>query len=224
MQTINLDAAVRKADEQASVLRAQGNIPAVIYGHGLETRSLSIPYEVFRKVYNQAGSSSLVDLTIDGKEAVKALIQDIQLDPITSKLIHVDFHQVNMKEKMHADIPLVFSGESAAVKTLGGTLIKSMDHIEVECLPADLPHEIVIDLSTLATFDDMITVGSIKPPQGVVITMDPESVIATVDEPLTEEELKKMEESQIGDVSEVKSEADEKKEEKAAEEAKNESK
>ena len=225
MQIINLDVALRDMKEQAKDLRANDRIPAVVYGHGLETRSLSVPYEPFRKAYNEAGSSTLIDLKVDGAEAVKVLIQDIQLDPISMKPIHVDFHQVNMTEKMHADIPLAFEGESLAVKALGGTLVKAMDHIEVECLPADLPHEIKIDLSTLATFDDMITIGGLNLPKGVVATADPESVIATVDEPLTEEELKKLEESQVGDVADVKSEADEKKEEKAAEsEAGNESK
>jgi hypothetical protein len=79
----------------------------------------------------------------------------------------------------------------------------------------DLPHEIEVDLSALATFDDMITVGSLKLPKGVEVTNESESIIATVDEPLTEEEMKKLEESQLGDVTAVKSEAELKKEQEA---------
>ncbi len=216
MQTITLEAKTRSSEgPKAKDLLKEHMIPAVMYGHDVETQSLTVPFADFRKVYIQAGTSSLVDVNVDGKVAVKALIKDVQVNPLTMSPIHIDFHQVNMKEKMTANIPLVFIGESVAIKVLGGTLVKSLDHVEVECLPTDLPHEIEVDLSALATFDDMITVGSLKLPKGVEVTDESESIIATVDEPLTEEEMKKLEESQLGDVTAVKSEAELKKEEEA---------
>ncbi|MFA5129699.1 MAG: 50S ribosomal protein L25 [Patescibacteria group bacterium] len=221
MQTFAIDAVARNAaDVKPTELRKQGLVPSVMYGHGVETQSIAVPAAAFRKVFAQAGSSSLIDVKVDAGTPVKALIKDVQVDPLTMTPIHIDFHQVNMKETMHANVPLVFVGESVAVKALGGTLAKSLDHIEVECLPADLPHEIQIDISTLATFDDIITVGSIVLPKGVTTEHDTHAVIATVVAPMTEEELKKLEEeSHVGDVTAVKSEADIKKEADAAAEA-----
>ncbi|MCW1888648.1 MAG: 50S ribosomal protein L25 [Candidatus Moranbacteria bacterium] len=220
MQTITLEAKTRSAKgPNATVLRKEQMIPAVMYGHGVEAQSLAVPFGDFRKVYLQAGMSSLVDVNVDGKTSVKALIKDVQIDPLTMHPIHIDFHQVNMKEKMTANVPLVFIGESAAVKVLGGTLVKSLDHVEVECLPMDLPHAIEVDLSALATFDDMISIGSLKLPKGVEVLNEPEGTVATVDEPLTEDEMKKLEESQLGDVTAVKSEAELKKEAAAAQAA-----
>jgi large subunit ribosomal protein L25 len=138
---------------------------------------------------------------------------------MSSEPVHVDFHQVRMDEKMTAKVPLKFVGEAPTVKAEGGTLVKSLDEIEVICLPADLPHEIEVDLTTLKTFDDSIAIKNLKLPKGVEATMELTATIATVAPPLTEEQLKKMEESTIGDVTAVKTEGEEKK----AEEAKKES-
>lgn len=212
MSTIALEAVARDAAERPTDVRKKGLVPSIMYGHGVEAQSIAVPAATFRKVFAQAGSSSLVDVKVGESAAVKALIKDVQVDPLTMLPIHIDFHQVNMTEKMHANVPLVFTGESAAVKVLGGTLAKSLDHIEVECLPADLPHEITIDISTLKTFDDIITVGNIVLPKGVTTEHDTHAVIATVVAPMTEEELKKLDESQLGDVTAVKSEAELKKE------------
>jgi large subunit ribosomal protein L25 len=216
MSSIALDAVARDAAVKPTEIRKKGLVPSVMYGHGVEAQSIAVPAATFRKVFAQAGSSSLVDVKVGDAAPVKALIKDVQLDPLTMLPIHVDFHQVNMKETMHARVPLVFIGESAAIKVLGGTLAKSLDHIDVECLPENLPHEITIDISTLATFDDIITVGDLVLPKGVATEHDTHAVIATVVAPMTEEELKKLEESQLGDVTAVKSEAELKKEAEAA--------
>lgn len=196
---------------------AQSRIPAVVYGNGVASRSISVERADFGRLLKAAGFSSLVDVTVDGQPSIKALIKDVQIDPVKSTPIHVDFYQVRMDKEITAEIPLKFVGESAAVKGLGGTLIKSIDQIEVRCLPANLPHEIEVDLSALATFEDAITVGSLILPKGVEATIEVTATIATVARPLTEEELKKMEESSVGDVAAIKTEAEEK---KAAEEAK----
>jgi large subunit ribosomal protein L25 len=217
MKSMTLEASARNAlGRRAKTVRREQLIPAVMYGHGVETQSISVPFQAFRKVLTEAGTSSLVDVVVDGAAPVKAIIKDIQMNPLTMSPIHVDFHQVNMKEKMTANVPLSFIGDAGAVKALGGTLVKSLDHIEVECLPADLPHEIQVDISTLATFDDKITIGGLKLPAGVTILNEPEAMVAFVEAPLSEEELKKLEESQVGDVTAVKSEAELKKEADAA--------
>ncbi|HWQ99352.1 MAG TPA: 50S ribosomal protein L25 [Candidatus Methylomirabilis sp.] len=217
MESLTLTATSRtQTGRQATQVRASNNIPAVIYGHGVEARAISIPFPEFRKVYAKAGSSSLVDVKVDDGATVKAIIQEVQLHHLTMLPMHVDFHQVRMDEKMHANVPLVFTGESAAVKSLGGTLVKTLDAVEVECLPADLPHTIEVELAVLVTFDDAVSVADLKLPKGVTILTDANQTIATVEAPLTEEELKKLEESQLGDVTAVKSEGDIKKAEEEA--------
>ncbi len=191
-------------------------VPAVMYGSGVDAMPISVGRSEFIKTYKAAGHSSLVDVTVDSASPVKAVIKEIQVNPITMEPRHIDFHQVRMDQEMEAAIPLKFIGESNAVKADAGTLIKSLDEINVRCLPGNLPHEIEVDLSALKTFDDIISVGSITPPKGVEFLDDATLTIATVARPLTEDELKKLEESQVGDVTAVKSEADLK---KAAEEA-----
>lgn len=194
-------------------------IPAAMYGKGVPSQVITLPKSAFVKMYAAAGFSSLVDIAVDGKSPVKAVIKEIQLHPLTNEIVHADFHQIRMDEKMTVRIPLVFIGESIAVKGLGGTLIKSMDEVEVSCLPADLPHEITIDLSTLTTFEDSITVSSLKLSKGVEILSDENATIATVARPMTEDELKKLDEPVVADLSAIKSEADLKREEAAKKEA-----
>lgn len=196
---------------------AEMRVPAVMYGSGVTNQNISVPRSEFLKVYKQAGYSSLVDITVGETSPVKAVIKEVQVHPLSMEPVHIDFHQVRMDQEMEAVIPLKFIGESNAVKADAGTLIKSLDEVEVRCLPANLPHELEVDLTKLATFEDSITVADIKLPNGVEIVTDSNLTIATVQRPLTEDELKKLEESQVGDVSEVKSEAELK---KAAEEAK----
>jgi large subunit ribosomal protein L25 len=194
-------------------------IPAAMYGKGVAAQTLSLPKSEFVKLYAAAGFSSLIDVTVEGQSPVKAVIKEVQLHPLTNEINHIDFHQVRMDEKMTVRIPLVFKGESAAVKGLGGTLVKSLDEVEITCLPANLPHEIEVDLSSLATFEDSITVSSLKLPAGVEVLSEATATIATVARPLTEEELKKLEETSTADLSAIKTESDVKKEEAAKKEA-----
>jgi large subunit ribosomal protein L25 len=195
---------------------AEMRVPAVMYGQGVEAQPITVGRSEFIKVFRGAGSSALIDVSVGSSTPVKALIKEVQVDPLTMEPRHIDFYQVRMDKPLEADIPLVFVGESDAVKNQGGTLVKSLDEIKVRCLPADLPHEIQVDLGKLATFEDLINVGSINPPKGVEFLDDATLTIATVARPLTEEELKKLEESQVGDVTAVKSEADIKKAEEEA--------
>ncbi len=217
METLLLTAKSRTATgRQAKTVRAAGDVPGILYGHGVEPRAFAVPAGEFRKIYAKAGGSALVDVTIDGSAPVKAVIHEVQPHHLTMEPLHIDLYQVRMDEKMTARIPLVFVGESDAVKTLGGSLSKSLDSVEVECLPADLPHELTVDISSLHTFEDDITVADLPLPKGVEVITEGNLTIATVTPPLTEEQLKKMEESQLGDIAAVKTEADEKKAEEEA--------
>lgn len=194
-----------------------GNIPGVVYGHGIEPRAVQVARSEFRKLYRDAGTSSLIDLSLDNATSVKALIQDVQVHPISMEPYHIDFRQIRMDEELIIDVPLSFVGEAPAVKELAGTLVHPLSEVKVKCLPADLPHEIAVDLSALKTFDDAITIGSLQALKGVTFLDDANITIAVVTPPLTEEQLKKMEEeAKVGDVTAIKTEAEEKKAAEAA--------
>jgi len=195
-----------KTDQSLNKLREAMRIPGVLYGAELPAESLSVKHGDFVKLLRSAGSSSLIDLQFAGSD-VKTLIKDVQVDPLSVEPIHVDFYRVRMDKKLEASVPLKFIGESKAVKTDGGTLVKSQDELEIRCLPGNLPHEIEVDLSKLENFEDAITIKSLALPEGVEALQDPEATLATVARPLTEDQLAKLEESQVSDVSEVKTEA-----------------
>lgn len=217
MEAIKLAAKKRDASVKAKKLRAQDLVPGVVYGHDVENKNVAMDYNSFAKAIRAAGESTLIDLGIEGGEAVKVLIKDWQVDPITNRFIHVDFYQVNLKEKLKTEIALNFIGESPAVKGLGGSLVKTLDSVLVECLPTDLVSSIDVDVSSLATFDDMIKVRDLKVPAGIEILENADEVIVMVEAPMTEEQLKALESATPADVTAIKTEAEEK---KAAEEAK----
>ncbi len=200
-----------KGDKKIKSLRKEGFIPAVVYGRGAETRSLLLEALPFEKIYQKAGESSLVQLVIDKKEPINVLIQDVQIDPLSDKIIHVDLHQVKETEKVTTEIELKFVGESKAIRELGGILVRNLDKVEVEALPKDLVHEIEVDISKLATFEDVIHVSDLKISETIKILKNPEEVVALV-QPLQVEEVvgEKTEEEQIKEIEK----AGEKKEEK----------
>ncbi|MBU2564456.1 50S ribosomal protein L25 [Patescibacteria group bacterium] len=192
VKDISLNAKIREK-ENVKTLREKGLIPAVVYGRGQKNISLSLDYQEFKKALETAGESTIIKLKVNN-EIKNVLIYDVAKDPITDKFIHIDFYQVRMDEIITAEVRLAFEGESSAVKTLEGILIKTMNEVEVEALPGDLPHELKIDLSILETFDDHIKIKDIKLPEGVKIKLDPEDVVASVAPPRTQEELEELEE------------------------------
>jgi large subunit ribosomal protein L25 len=202
-KTITLKTEVRTAiGKKAKKLRQDNFIPAVMYGNKIEPKNLSVNYLDFKRVYDKAGESALIELETEGKK-INVLIHETQVDPMSGKISHVDFFQVNMKEEVETEIPLEFVGESPAVKEQGGVLIKNMDEISVKCLPADLPEKYEVDLAKLATFEDVIAVKDLKFSDKIEIMDDPETVIASVQEPRSEEELSELENKVEEDVSKV---------------------
>jgi large subunit ribosomal protein L25 len=169
--------------------RAKGLLPAVVYGHGQESTPIFIDEREFRKTYKEAGTSALIDLTIDEDKAIKVLLHEPQEHYRHGGPVHADFYAVKMTEKIETAIPIHFTGTSAAVEELEGNLIINKDELEIRCLPADLIPAVEVDLSALATFDDSIRVSDIKVPETIEIMLDPEEVIATVAAPISEEEL-----------------------------------
>jgi large subunit ribosomal protein L25 len=211
------DIQAMKREGKVEIVREAGNIPAVLYGPHIDTVSMAIPYRVFAKLFEEANESTLFDITVDGGETMKALIQDVQFEPVKGGILHVDFRHVTMGEEMIATVTLVFNGVPPAEKQLGGTLLKSIESINVTCLPKDLVDHIDVDLTALATFDDALRVKNIVLPEGIVATDDPEMLIAKVNAPLTEDQVKAMEETTSTSVDDVEVEAKGKEDEEAAE-------
>jgi large subunit ribosomal protein L25 len=187
--------ALQRASKTAATVRESGRVPGIIYGPDIQPISLSVPTHAFDVLLEEAGGASLIDVAVEGGQApITALIQDVQYDPVSGRPTHVDFRQINLKKEMTAPIEFRFVGESAAVKGLGGTLIKALSGIEIKCLPKDLVNHIDVNLSVLNTFDDAIRVSDLAMPQGITVVGDTDTVVAKVAAPLTEEQLKAMEE------------------------------
>jgi large subunit ribosomal protein L25 len=205
-------------------LRQEGLIPAILYGKKTEACPLEIKAQDFNNVYKKSGDTNIIDLIFEdqGKEQVKnVLVQDIKNHFLNGLPMHIDFYEVEMDKLIKSHIPIAFTGESPAVNK-GGILIKSMSEIEVEALPKDLPHEIPVDISVLIDFDQTIYVHDINFPSEVKVLVDQDTPIASISEPISEEELEK-ELGEAKSVEEVEV-AGEKEEGQAEEESKEESK
>lgn len=188
--TLKLEAITRKnLRKKVALLRQSGKIPAVIYGYEKENQNLEINYIEFEKILNEAGESTLIDVVIDGKTPIKAIIANVQREAVKDRIIHADLHQVSMKKKINANVPIAITGESKAVKEDGGTLIHNISEVEINCLPGDLINEILIDITSLTTFEDVITINDLKIPTNVeILNHEPEDVVALVIPPKKEKE------------------------------------
>lgn len=169
-------------------LRKQGLVPGVVYGHKLENKNIMVKESELMQVYEKAGDSSLIELKIDDEPSVKTLFQDTILDISGQHLIHFDLHQVNMKEKITAEVEIVFIGESPIIKEVGGTLIKNIDALSIECLPGDLISEIKIDVSGLDSFEKKILVKDLSVPKNIKVLNNADDVVAMVAEVSIEKE------------------------------------
>ena len=178
---IKLSAQKREKNEKLD----KKELAAVIYGNNVASQSLKINKMEFQKVFAAAGESNLIKLDF-GSGPVNVLVKDVQKDVLKNTFTHVDFYQDNMKEKLNVEIPLHFEGESKAVKELGGTLVKELHEIKVECLPTDLVDHIVVDVSVLTTLDSMIKVGDLPLPKGMEILTELDTIVAMIEEPKAE--------------------------------------
>lgn len=178
-----------RQDKTAKELRKEGLIPCVVYGKHLETPiTIACPRNNIIKKYKEAGYSTPLTLTGDGIKQL-VLIQDIQLDPVTDVLLHVDFLAVKSDEKVKTEIPVLMIGESPIEKSGDGQIQLVKDFIEVEAFPQDLPHDVTIDISVIQTTNDTIFVKDLKFSDKVEVLDDPEQAIITVVVAETETEV-----------------------------------
>jgi large subunit ribosomal protein L25 len=191
MMADNVDLQAREREERgknaARRLRASGMIPAVLYGDGQST-PLSVPDKIVDYTLHHLGDNALYNIDL-GAGTSTARIVDVQRDPVTGGLIHVDFAPVNMRERIEVTVPLHLVGESPGAEE-GGVLQQVAYEVKIESLPGDIPQELTLDVSTLG-MNENLTLGDVTLPDGITLISDPEEVAATVTAPteITEEDL-----------------------------------
>ncbi|HEB01594.1 MAG TPA: 50S ribosomal protein L25 [Candidatus Portnoybacteria bacterium] len=219
---LELETKIRKIlGKKVKNLRKKDILPAILYGHKVKNISLEIDLGDFKKIYQQAGGSTLIKLKIkdesaeSGKER-NVLIYRVNRDPVTDEFIHVDFYQIRKGEKITAEVALIFEGESPAVKNEGGILVKDITALEIESLPENLPHQIKVDISKLEKFGDNIRIKDLAISGEIKVKVSPEEVVASVIPPRTKEEVAALEEEveeKVEEVGKVEEEREEKVEE-----------
>lgn len=201
-------------------LRKEGLIPANIFGKKIKSQSLALDKKEFGKVFEEAGETGIVNLTIEGeKEAHPVMIQNLQKGPVTDEILHADLRQVILTEKITANIPVEMTGEAPAAEQKLGILIQNISEIEVEALPLDLPEKFVVDVSGLNNVGDEILVKSIKIDKTKVELKIDENQIVVKIEPLAKKEVvpppaEEMVGEEAGEGAPVEGEGEEKPEEK----------
>jgi large subunit ribosomal protein L25 len=184
MEKIQLKTQGRElAHRNSKNLTREGLIPAELYGNKIDNTHLALNQIEFEKALRKAGESTIIELQMPDGGMRNVLIQDVQRHYLNGQPIHVDFLEVSMTEKLTATVQIEFIGEPDAVKVLGGTLVKVLSEVEVECFPADLPHNFEVDVTALKTFDDILEVKDIPHSDKVDILTDAEEVIAKVQPP-----------------------------------------
>jgi len=164
-------------------MRREGVTPVHIFGHNVESLALQCDTDNLKQLINQAGTTRLVALKIEGDKSPRSVfIREIQRNELNGNLLHVDFYQIQKEEKIKADIPIVFIGDSPAMHLKGRILDKELDSISVECLPDKLPPQIEVDLSVLEELDQVIHVSDIDMGPDVSIQVSPEQMIVKVTE------------------------------------------
>lgn len=183
----------------------EGLLLGIIYGKGIkENISVLFPKANFLRVLDKTGEGTLIKLQVEKEKSPKdVIIQDIQYHTLTGDVTHVDFLAVSLEEEVEVEVPLEFVGVSPAVKDLGGIFVQSVENVEVRCKAKDIPKAITIDISGLATFDDMIYLKDVAVPAGVELLDNPDVVVAMVDEPRSEKEMEELEQEAAPDVSQV---------------------
>ena len=192
-------------------LRGKGFIPAELYGHGVKNEHVAVLAKDFQRVFREAGESALVNLLIDN-EKHPVFIYDVAFDPLTDAVTAIDFYQVRLDEKIKVKVPLIFEGQSPAIKDKNGVLVKAVQEVEVEALPGSIPRELRVSIVGLADIGQSVYMKNIDLPEGVKAMIDLDTVVASVIAKVTEEQEAAM--AATVDVGSIKAEVEEKKAER----------
>ena len=169
-------------------LRKLGLVPAVVYGKKTKTVNLQVDAKVFSKLHSRVGESALVYLQIEGeKDERPVLVRQVTLHPVSDTILHVDFHRVDLLEKVTAAVPVQIVGEAPAEKEKLGILVQQLHEIEVEALPTDMPESFEVEASGLVEVNQAILVKDVKTSVKVKVLTDPEQIIAKIEHMAKEE-------------------------------------
>ena len=196
MSKLSISVEPRKVlGKKVKKIRSEGLLPANIFGKALKSKAIQLNEKDFRSVFKLAGETGVVEVKL-GAEVYPVLVHNVQRNPVTDKIIHVDFHKVNLKEKITAHVPIKLEGEAPAEKSGIGLILQTINEIEVESLPSDIPHEIIVDISNLTEVGQTIHVKDLKINRDKVeVKNEPEEVVISVqtaemkEEPVAEEKV-----------------------------------
>jgi len=170
-------------------LRRQGITPANIYGHGVESLAVQVPTHDLAHTIRVAGRNTMLQLNVEGeKKARPVFVHHVQRNPLNDDLLHVDFYQVSLKEKIRLEVPIVVVGEAPAVDVYHGMLLQNTNSVAIEGLPAEMPPYIEVDVSGLTEIDDAIHIKDLPVSAGLTFLVDPELVVVKVAPPRIEVE------------------------------------
>lgn len=173
--------------KKVALLRHAGRLPAVVYGHGIDSDNISIDAHEFEQLRRHTGPNALVDLSVDGKKGLPVLVSAVQVHPVNRRTLHVDLFIVRMTEELTVDVPLVATGDSPAVTLNGGTLLHPIESVRVRALPDKLPQALEYSVDSLTDFDTTIHVRDLVMPADVTLVTDGDEIIAKVQPPRVEE-------------------------------------
>ncbi len=184
--------------KRVKTIRKMGMVPAELFGFGFKNEHLSVPEKAFSDIYKEAGRNTVIDITIDGeKEAIPALIHDVQIHPITHQPLAVDFYRIRADKKIQTEVPIEFIGESPA-ENKGLVVVKVLNKITIEALPQHIPHTIQVDISVIKNEEDTLHIKDLNLPNTVYIITPADTTIITVSQQQQEEEV-----SEVSSVEEV---------------------
>jgi large subunit ribosomal protein L25 len=189
-------------------LRRQGMVPANVFGHAAST-AIQVAARDVEHTIHRAGRTQLIDLEIAGGEPTTVLVKDWQRHPYKGDILHVDFYRVAMTETLRMDVPIRTVGDAPAVKSANGTPFQALSTLSVECLPADIPEAIEVDLSGLEEIDAAIYVRDLAAPSGVTILTDGDEMVVKIMAPTVEVEPEAAEPVAEGEAAEPTAAAEE---------------
>jgi large subunit ribosomal protein L25 len=170
--------------KKVAQLRRSGLLPANIYGHGVASVAVEVDLETLEKTLKAATANEVIDVTVKGEgNARPVIINKVQRNPVTSSLLHADFYQVSLREKMRADVPLVVVGRSEAVETYKGVIVTPLEALHIEALPLDIPTHVEVDITPLEELETAIHVRDLVLPGNVTVLTDEDVVVVKIASP-----------------------------------------
>ena len=210
-EMFSLAVAPRDDSVTTKALRRAGLVPAVVYGRDFAAQSVQIGYRLVERAVYHVGTSSVLTLDIEGQpQGHMVLVRDIQRDPVSSRILHVDFYRIVAGERIRSTVPVVLVGSAPVVELveLGAVVSHVLSSIEIECLPKDMPRSVQLDISGLVDVHDSISVGELTVPEEVLVLTPPDAVVVQVmrQRGVAEEEEEEVAEAELEEGAEVEEE------------------